>query len=97
MEFKLGYFILAYFALITIVAFTLMGIDKHKAKKGAFRISEASLFITALLGGSIGSVAGMLVFHHKTNHWYFQFFMPFIAFLQMTGTLIFLMLKMGLL
>ena len=97
MEFKLGYFILAYFALITIVAFTLMGIDKHKAKKGAFRISEASLFITALLGGSIGSVAGMLVFHHKTNHWYFQFFMPFIAFLQMTGTLIFLMFKMGLL
>ena len=56
MEFKLGYFILAYFALITIVAFILMGIDKRKAKKGAFRISEASLFITALLGGSLGSV-----------------------------------------
>ena len=95
MEFKLGYFILAYFALITIVAFILMGIDKRKAKKGAFRISEASLFITALLGGSLGSVAGMLVFHHKTNHWYFQFFMPFIAFLQMTGILIFLIIKMG--
>lgn len=95
MEFKLGYFILAYFAIITIVAFALMGIDKHKAKKGAYRISEASLFITALLGGSIGSVAGMLVFHHKTQHWYFQAFMPLIACLQMVGLLTFAIYKMG--
>lgn len=95
MEFKLGYFILAYFAVITIVAFALMGIDKHKAKKGAYRISEASLFITALLGGSIGSVAGMLVFHHKTQHWYFQAFMPLIALLQMAGVLTLAIFKMG--
>ncbi len=95
MEFKLGYLILTYFALITIIAFALMGIDKRKAKKGAYRISEASLFITALLGGSLGSVAGMLIFHHKTNHWYFQFFMPFIAFLQMAALLIWTIIKMG--
>ena len=95
MEFKLGYFILAYFAVITIVAFALMGIDKYKAKKGAYRISEASLFITALLGGSIGSVAGMLVFHHKTQHWYFQVFMPLIALLQMAGVLTLAIFKMG--
>ena len=95
MEFKLGYLILTYFAVITIVAFTLMGVDKHKAKKGAFRISEASLFITALLGGSIGSVAGMLVFHHKTNHWYFQAFMPLISLAQMIGVLIWAIIKMG--
>ena len=95
MEFKLGYFILAYFAVITIVAFALMGIDKHKAKKGAYRISEASLFITALLGGSLGSVAGMLVFHHKTQHWYFQAFMPLIALLQMAALLTLAIFKMG--
>ena len=95
MDFKLGYFILAYFVIITIVAFALMGIDKHKAKKGAYRIPEASLFITALLGGSIGSVAGMLVFHHKTQHWYFQFFMPLISFLQMVGVILLVMFKMG--
>lgn len=95
MEIKLGYIILAYFVIITIVAFALMGIDKNKAKKGAFRISEASLFITALLGGSIGSVAGMLVFHHKTQHWYFQVFMPFIGFLQMTGLLLWIIIKMN--
>lgn len=97
MEFKLGYLILAYFAVITIVAFALMGIDKKKAKKGAYRISEASLFIAALLGGSIGSVAGMLVFHHKTQHWYFQVFMPFIGFLQMAGLLVLILFKLGLL
>ena len=95
MEIKLGYIILAYFVIITIVAFALMGIDKNKAKKGAFRISEASLFITALLGGSIGSVAGMLVFHHKTQHWYFQAFMPLIALLQMAGVLTLAIFKMG--
>ena len=95
MEIKLGYFILAYFAFITIVAFALMGIDKYKAKKGAYRIPEASLFITALLGGSIGSVAGMLVFHHKTQHWYFQAFMPLIALLQMAGVLTLAIFKMG--
>ena len=96
MELKLGYIILTYFAVITIVAFAFMGIDKHKAKKGARRISEASLFITALLGGSIGSVAGMLVFHHKTQHWYFQAFMPLLAFLQMAGVLTWALFKMSL-
>lgn len=95
MEFKIGYLILAYFLFITMLAFALMGIDKHKAKKGAFRISEASLFVTALLGGSIGSVAGMLVFHHKTQHWYFQAFMPLIALVQMAGILVWAIIKMG--
>ena len=95
MELKLGYIILTYFAVITIIAFALMGIDKYKAKKGARRISEASLFIPALLGGSIGSVAGMLIFHHKTQHWYFQVFMPLLAFLQMAGTLTWAIFKTG--
>ena len=95
MEFKLGYLILAYFLIITVTAFVLMGVDKHKAKKGAFRISEASLFVTALLGGSIGSVAGMLVFHHKTNHWYFQAFMPLIALMQFTAVLVWAIVTAG--
>ncbi len=95
MEPRLGYFILAYFLIMTLVAFAMMGIDKQKAKKGAFRISEASLFVTALLGGSIGSTAGMLVFHHKTQHWYFQVFMPLISLFQMTGLLIWICIKMG--
>ncbi|MCD8129884.1 MAG: DUF1294 domain-containing protein [Lachnospiraceae bacterium] len=92
-----GFLILIYFAIVTVVAFAMMGIDKRRAKKGAFRIPEASLFLSALLGGSIGSTAGMLVFHHKTNHWYFQAFMPLITLLQVTALLTALLIKAGLL
>lgn len=74
-----------------------MGLDKHKAKRGAFRISEASLFVTALLGGSIGTTAGMLAFRHKTKHWYFYIGMPLICFIQVTCLLLFLLLKLNLL
>ena len=59
-----------------------MGIDKHKARKRAFRIPEATLFLIAIIGGSIGSLAGMYAFRHKTRHWYFVYGMPFIIFVQ---------------
>lgn len=94
---KLGYILLAYYILVNLIAFLFMGIDKNKAKKEAFRISEASLFATALLGGAIGSTMGMLTFHHKTNHWYFQIGMPLIALLQTTGILVLLLYKLELL
>ncbi len=74
--------ILVYLLIANIVGFAMMGIDKRKAKKGAWRIKEASLFLAAILGGSIGSIAGMQVFRHKTKHWYFKFAMPLILFLQ---------------
>ncbi|MCD8326895.1 MAG: DUF1294 domain-containing protein [Lachnospiraceae bacterium] len=92
-----GFFILIYFAFVTLAAFGMMGMDKRKAKKGAFRIPEASLFLSALLGGSIGSLAGMLVFHHKTNHWYFQAFMPLICLVQVSALLAALLFQTGLL
>jgi len=59
-----------------------MGIDKKRAIRGAFRISEASLFMVALLGGSLGSILGMQHFRHKTRHWYFKYGMPAILMLQ---------------
>ena len=59
-----------------------MGIDKRKAIKRTFRIPEATLFIVALIGGSIGSILGMQVFRHKTRHWYFVFGMPAILVVQ---------------
>jgi len=59
-----------------------MGIDKRKAIKRTFRIPEATLFIIALIGGSIGSILGMQVFRHKTRHWYFVFGMPVILVIQ---------------
>ena len=75
-------FLIIYFVIINIVGFALMGIDKRKAIKRTFRIPEATLFIVALIGGSIGSIAGMQVFRHKTRHWYFVLGMPAILIIQ---------------
>lgn len=59
-----------------------MGIDKRKARKKLWRISESTLFFIAIIGGSIGSIVGMRIFHHKTRHWYFVYGMPLILVLQ---------------
>lgn len=74
--------LLSYFIAINFIGFALMGIDKHKAKKRAFRIPEATLFIVAVIGGSIGSIAGMYAFRHKTRHRSFVYGMPFILIVQ---------------
>lgn len=74
--------LLGYFVAINLIGFFLMGIDKYKAKKRSFRIPEATLFIVAIIGGSIGSIIGMYAFRHKTRHWYFIYGMPFILLLQ---------------
>ena len=74
----LGFFWLT----VNLVGFCLMGVDKWKAKRGAWRISEKALFLPAVLGGSVGCILGMRVFHHKTKHWYFKFGMPAILVVQ---------------
>ncbi|MBO5057030.1 MAG: DUF1294 domain-containing protein [Lachnospiraceae bacterium] len=71
-----------YFIALNLIGFALMGIDKYKAKKRAFRIPEATFFIVAIIGGSIGSIIGMYAFRHKTRHWYFVYGMPFILVIQ---------------
>ena len=74
--------IIIYLIAVNLIGFVLMGIDKRKAIKNAFRIPEATLFSVALVGGSLGSILGMLIFRHKTKHWYFLFGMPIILILQ---------------
>ncbi|WP_406655761.1 DUF1294 domain-containing protein [Methanolobus sp. ZRKC2] len=71
-----------YLLLVNIVAFSLMGIDKRKAKKKERRIPEKTLFIWAIIGGSIGSIIGMYFFRHKTRHPTFKIGLPFILLLQ---------------
>lgn len=71
-----------YIIAVNLIGFALMGIDKHKATKHAFRIPEATLFTVAIIGGSIGSIIGMYFFRHKTRHWYFVYGMPAILILQ---------------
>lgn len=72
----------SYFIAVNLTGFVLMGIDKYKAKKRAFRIPEATLFIIAIIGGSIGSIVGMYAFRHKTRHRSFVYGMPFILIVQ---------------
>ena len=71
-----------YLLLINLLAFALMGVDKSRARRHKWRIPEKTLFLSALLGGSIGSIVGMQVFRHKTKHWYFKYGMPAILVVQ---------------
>ena len=73
---------MVYCIVINIIGFAIMGIDKKRAIRGAFRISEASLFSVALIGGALGCTLGMHLFHHKTKHWYFRYGMPAIFVVQ---------------
>ena len=73
---------LFYLVAVNIVAFSLMGIDTKRAINHAWRIPEKTLFLSAILGGSIGAIAGMQLFRHKTKHWYFQYGMPAILLIQ---------------
>lgn len=67
---------------MNIIGLTVMGIDKRKAKKHAWRAPEKELFLISFLGGSIGTLAGMYLFRHKTKHWRFVFGMPAILAFQ---------------
>lgn len=75
--------VLLWLAAINLIAFAFMGLDKWKAQRGAWRISEKTLFLAALLGGALGGTVGMHLFHHKTRHWYFRFGFPFLLILQL--------------
>ncbi len=74
--------IAAYLIIANITGFASMGIDKKKAEKNQWRTPEATLFLIAAIGGSIGSIIGMRHFRHKTKHWYFVVGMPLILVIQ---------------
>ena len=74
--------LLVWLAVINLVTFAVYGIDKAKAKRGAWRVPEKTLFLLPLLGGSLGALLGMKVFRHKTKHWYFVWGIPLILVAQ---------------
>ena len=74
--------IICYLLAINIATFLLYGIDKYKAKKGKWRISEATLLTMAAIGGSIGAWAGMRLWHHKTMHKKSKYGIPLIIIMQ---------------
>jgi uncharacterized membrane protein YsdA (DUF1294 family) len=76
-------YFLIYLLVINFIGFFAMFLDKQKAKGGKWRIPEKTLFLLALIGGSLGTTIGMHAFHHKTKHWYFKFGMPLIFIIQL--------------
>ena len=74
--------LIVYLILINLIGFAAMALDKRRAIRHKWRIPERTLFLIALLFGSIGVLTGMYVFRHKTKHWYFAVFFPALAILQ---------------
>ncbi len=70
--------IIIYLVVINIVGFLAMFIDKEKAKRGAWRIPEKTLFLLTILGGGIGTITGMYLFRHKTKKLKFTVGLPVI-------------------
>ena len=75
-------YLVCYLLAINAVTFIVYGIDKYKAKKAKWRISEATLLLLAVLGGSVGAWVGMKVWHHKTMHKKFKYGIPAILLIQ---------------
>lgn len=75
-------YIISYLIVINLTGLVIMGVDKLKAKKRAWRIPESTLFVVALIGGSLGTTIGMHLFRHKTRHRYFLYGMPAILIVQ---------------
>ena len=74
---------LIYLAVVNLAAFALMGVDKRRAERGAWRIPERTLFLPAILGGSPGAILGMQMFRHKTRHRQFAVGIPLILLVQL--------------
>lgn len=83
--------IVIYFIVINLFGFFIMWLDKRKAKKGAWRIPEKTLFIITALGGGIGTIAGMYTFRHKTQKIQFVIGFPFITILEIITILYFVL------
>ena len=79
-------YIVAALVVLNIISFVLMALDKKRAKKDRWRISEKALFISAVLFGALGAMMGMYILHHKTRKWYFRVFIPLFFVIQLAMT-----------
>ena len=74
--------LLGYLASVNLLAFTVYGADKRRAKKDKRRVPEKTLFLLAIIGGSVGGILGMRTFRHKTRHKQFSVGLPVILVVQ---------------
>ena len=80
--------LLIYLAVVNVLTFCLYGIDKRRARRSRWRISEATLLWLAVLGGSLGAWLGMRAWHHKTQHKKFRYGIPLIIIAQIAVALL---------
>lgn len=67
---------------MNVIGFAIMGYDKSRAKRHAWRVPEKRLFLISIMGGSLGTLCGMYFFRHKTKHWYFAVGLPMILIIH---------------
>lgn len=84
-------YVLLYLICVNAAAFVIYGVDKRKAVKNKWRIPETTLLLTAAIGGSIGALAGMRLFHHKTKKKKFSVGVPVILVLQIAAVCVIFM------
>jgi uncharacterized membrane protein YsdA (DUF1294 family) len=90
------YELIIYLAAVNVVTFFMYGIDKLKAKRSKWRISEAALLWMAVIGGSIGAWLGIKIWHHKTMHKKFKYGVPAIIILQIAA-IVYIIVKLEIL
>ena len=83
-------YIVAYIVIVNIAAFCLFGIDKSAAIKQKQRIPNRVLLLSAVIGGSLGALAGMYTFRHKTKKWYYTVTVPVLLIIQITAAVLLL-------
>ena len=84
--------LLIYFLIISLVTAIITAIDKYKARKGRFRISEKALFLLAVMGGALSEYLTMRLIRHKTLHKRFMIGLPLIIILQLIAAILLIML-----
>lgn len=85
--------VLYYLLAVNVAAFAAYGIDKYKASHDKWRIPEATLLWFVVLGGALGALLGMRVWHHKTKHWKFRILVPLFLVLWLAAIGYYLYLK----
>jgi len=74
--------LLLYFIIMSVVAFVACGVDKSRARRRGWRVSESALLVLSFLGGALGFLLGMLIFRHKTRKWRFTLLVPLFLLLH---------------
>lgn len=77
--------ILLFYIIWNLIVFALYGVDKRRAKRGVWRISETTLIVPAFALASMGALLGMVVFNHKTSKTKFRVLIPLSFLFNIVG------------